>query len=741
MANKNINTILTLRDNFTGPLKKTAKTTKDFQNQLKRSGNQVKSFKNQASQNFKSLASTATKAFAGITAGFISIQGLKSTIDTYAQFEQAMANVSAVTGKTGQDLKQFESLAREMGKKTTKSATEAANAIEYMGLAGWDAKQITQGLEPILRLSEAGSLDLARASDLVTDSMSAMRLEVGESGEGLNEYLNKVAKASTKANAKVEQLLESYLGVGGVFANLNVPIEESAAILGKLADSGIKGSEAGNSLTSIMANLTAPTGQAEKALAKLGFSAYDSQGNFKGMINIMNELKGKLDALSTEEERNTMIAKIAGKTQTDTFNALLTGVGSYEELRDAINDSDGALLQMAETMNDTVKGKISIFNSAMDELKLKIGEKLAPTIKKLIEWFTVAIPQAFEIASRIGGKLKDVLVGVFAKIKEWAEITWTKIKQVIEDNKPVIDNVKLWFESLIPVFEQIKEFGVQCFEAMRPTLEWMINDAIPWLVQGFFDIVDVALQVYNTIKENWVWIEPVIWGIVGAVTAYKAIMIAQTAALTTYNVVQGIASAITGGWATAQGVLNALFIASPIGWICLAIGALVAIIILVVRNLDTLKQAWKTVWDNCTQVFKGVVNFFIKGINKMIGALNKLQFTVPDWVPGIGGKEFGFSINEIPEFALGTNYFTGGLAKINERGGEIVDLPNGTKVIPHQETKTMLNNVGKNLEKQPTQTTPTVTNNIEININGSQLTADEVIQQLVPKLKLAISNM
>ena len=144
----------------------------------------------------------------------------------------------------------------EMGRTTSKTATESANALEYMALAGWDVDTSIAALPGVLKMSEASGMDLARCSDLVTDSMSALGIQVGENGEGLSNYMDVAAKAQNKSNQTAEQLMEAYLGVGGVMNNLGVPLTESATALGVLANRGIKGSEAGTALNAIMNNLT-----------------------------------------------------------------------------------------------------------------------------------------------------------------------------------------------------------------------------------------------------------------------------------------------------------------------------------------------------------------------------------------------------------------------------------------------------------------------------------------------------
>lgn len=296
-------------------------------------------------------------------------------------FEQSMSKVKAMSGATSEEMQDLEKAARDAGASTSKSAKDAADALGYMALAGWDAATSMEGLMPVLRLSEAGNIDLARASSLVTDSMSAMGLTTQE----LQKYLDIVAQTARSSNTDIDQMALAYLGVGGTLRGLNVDLEESALALGFLANAGVKGSEAGNALNAVLINLTAPTGRAKQALDKLSFSAFDSQDKFKGLENVLFELREKLAGMS-EEQRNMMLAMIGGKEHVKDLNALLNGLeDSYDELKASISDADGALEDVAATMAENNKGSLTALKSALEEVALKIYDVLRPAIAQLIE--------------------------------------------------------------------------------------------------------------------------------------------------------------------------------------------------------------------------------------------------------------------------------------------------------------------------------------------------------------------
>ena len=252
--------------------------SKEYQLAVKIAGSVSSSFNSamgEAGQKMTDLGNIAAQAakVAAAAWGALKIgEFISSSVDTYKTFEQSMAQTGATAGATAEELAAMRQAALAMGRSTSKTAAESADALGYMALAGWSVSDSIAGLEPILRLSEATGMDLARCSDLVTDSMSALGLEVSD----LAGYLDVAARANNKSNQTAEQLMEAYIGVGWTLRGLNVPIQESGAALGVLANRGIKGSEAGNALNAVMINLTTGAGQAGKMMSKLGISAFDS---------------------------------------------------------------------------------------------------------------------------------------------------------------------------------------------------------------------------------------------------------------------------------------------------------------------------------------------------------------------------------------------------------------------------------------------------------------------------------
>lgn len=509
----------------------------------------------------KTAAKIATAAFAAVKIGDF----MKDAVSTYADFDQAMANTAATAGASAEDYQKLEAAALEMGKKTTKTATEASEALGYMALAGWDVNTSISALEPVLRLSEATSMDLATCSDLVTDSMSALGLTVDD----LSGYLDVACKANNKSNQTAQQLMEAYIGCGGVLNNLGVEVEDSATALGVLANRGIKGSEAGNKLSTVLINLTSGTGQAGEMMKKLGISAFDSEGKFIGLQATLEQVN-KATAGLTEEERNAALAAIGGKTQIDTLNDLLAGLNTttedgrteWQALNDELRDAEGAMMDMAGKVTDTLPGAMAVFGSAVDDAKIRLCKIFAPMAKDAI--FAVAdyIPHITEkvtgFIQTLSGKavpaissFKDRAVALFNKVRpvledigakgaaafkflaETGQTALRNVKTAIEENRPAIDKV-------IAVVLDLKDKLFEAFEKAKPAISFIATQALPQVVAAAMKLVGAAATVYQKLNE-WGALKPIIIGIAGAIAAVKMVNFAKD----TLNTVKAVKALVT----------------------------------------------------------------------------------------------------------------------------------------------------------------------------------------------------
>ena len=330
-----------------------------------------------AGKKLTSAGSTLTKSVT------VPIVGLgTAAIKTSSDFESAMSKVSAISGATGTDLNKLNKKAQEMGSKTKFSATEAANAFEYMAMAGWKTGDMLDGIEGIMNLAAASGEDLATTSDIVTDALTAFGLSAKDSGH----FADVLAKASSSANTNVSMLGESFKYVAPVAGALGYSAEDTAIALGLMANAGIKGSQAGTALRSSISRLVKPTDDAAAMMDKYGISLTNTDGTMKPLGEVMNTLREKLGGLS-EAEQAQAAATLFGQEAMSGMLAIINASDSdYQSLTDSIYNADGAAQQMADTMLNNLSGQLTLLKSALEGLAIQFGEILMPYIKQFVGW-------------------------------------------------------------------------------------------------------------------------------------------------------------------------------------------------------------------------------------------------------------------------------------------------------------------------------------------------------------------
>lgn len=317
----------------------------------------------------------------GGLAGIGAIAG--SSLTAFADLEDQVRRNKAIMGATAAEENMLMAQTRELGRSTRFTAQEVAQAQMYQAMAGMKTNEVLEMTPKLLKLSIASGEDLASTSDLLTDNISAFGLTLQDA----DRFMDVMAATANNTNTSIAQLGEAYKYVASTSRNFE-SLEETNIILGLLADSGLKGSIAGRNLAAIYARLSKTTPDMDKALKKVGVTLYDNNGKFKGLRKIIEELKPKLAAMS-EEQRNYFLATIAGTEGLKVMNNLLgTSKEGIEKAEKAILNANGATEKMANEMGKTTKNKIAEFKSAVDDLKISIGEGLAPTAVDFINKFT-----------------------------------------------------------------------------------------------------------------------------------------------------------------------------------------------------------------------------------------------------------------------------------------------------------------------------------------------------------------
>ena len=317
----------------------------------------------------------------GGLAGLGAIAG--SSLTAFADLEDQVRRNKAIMGATATEENMLMTQTRELGRSTKFTAQEVAQAQMYQAMAGMKTNEVLEMTPKLLKLSIASGEDLASTSDLLTDNISAFGLTLQDA----DRFMDVMAATANNTNTSIAQLGEAYKYVASTSRNFE-SLEETNIILGLLADSGLKGSIAGRNLASIYARLSKTTPDMDKALKKVGVTLYDNNGKFKGLRKILEELKPKL-AQMNDEQRNLFLTTIAGSEGLKVMNSLLgTSKEGIEKAEKAILNATGATDKMASEMENTTKNKIAQFRSAVDDLKISIGEGLAPTATDFINKFT-----------------------------------------------------------------------------------------------------------------------------------------------------------------------------------------------------------------------------------------------------------------------------------------------------------------------------------------------------------------
>ena len=354
---------------------------------------------NKAEQVGKTLSTSITLPIVGVGT---------TAVMTGAQFEQAMANVQAITNATGEDFKDLEDKAKEMGASTKFSASQSADAMSYLGMAGWDTTEILAGIEPVLQLSIASGSELATVADIVSDALTGFGMSADETGR----FTDILAQVSRKANTNVEILGESFKYSSSLMGSMKYSAEDTAIALGLMANAGVKGSSAGTALSGALARLIDPTEGVATLMEKYNISLTDSEGNMLPLIDVMDNMREQFGKLDTAE-RNQVATQLFGMEAMKGMLAIVNASDdAYDSLKDSIYNSNGAADEMAGIMGDTLQGRIDSMKSAIEGGLINVFEQLQPMIEDLVKnitdmatWLAEADEETVKWVINLGGIL------------------------------------------------------------------------------------------------------------------------------------------------------------------------------------------------------------------------------------------------------------------------------------------------------------------------------------------------
>lgn len=574
----------------------------------------VKAIATHAASAAKSLGKATVKGLAtGITAASVAVAGLGgASIAVGAGFEASMSQVAATMGMTAEEADysnatyaKLANTAKEMGASTKFSASESAEALNYMALAGYDADKSCAALPTVLNLAASGGMELAAASDMVTDSMSALGIEATQGN--LTQFGDQLAKTAQKSNTSVAQLGEAVLTVGGTAKTLAGGTTELNTLLGIIADNGVKGAEGGTALRNIMLSLQAPTDTAAKKMKSLGLSVYDAEGKMRPMNDILNDLNTSMDGM-TDQQKQDAVSTIFNKNDLKSVNALLANSGArYDELSGHINDSAGAMENMARTMNDNLTGKITEFKSAAEGAGIAVYEALgSSSLKGLVGeatgWVTELTKATEEggldgLVQQMGTVLSKVLVTVTGYLPQLVQggvsIVGSLISGVMQNRdqiaRSVMAGLTTMLMGILQMGPQLLTAGILMLGSMLQGLDAQMPSILNAGLMAIQNLCSGLLQNMPAIIQS---------GISIIMQLVNGLIAAAPTILTT-----GIQLVIL----LAQGLVGA------IPQLIQAIPQLVSAIITTLMSVDWLKLGLDIITGIGSGLVKGIKGLFSKG--------------------------------------------------------------------------------------------------------------------------------
>ena len=532
----------------------------------------------------KGLA-TATKTITATSAALSGMGGY--AVKVGSSFEAAMSQVAATMGMSTEEIHngsaeftKLQEAAKNAGATTMFSATQAADALNYMALAGYDTNKAVNTLPTILNLAAAGNMDLATSSDMVTDSMSAL----GDKAGTVESFVDKMAKTSQKSNTSVQQLGEALLTVGGTAKSLAGGVTEANTVLGIFADNGVKGAEGGTALRNVILSLSAPTDTARKKMEELGLNVFDAEGKMRPLNGTFNDLNKILGSMN-ESERTQVLNTIFNKVDLKSVNALLANSGErFDQLKGYIENADGAAGQMADTMQDNLKGKLTALNSALEGLGIGIYENIEESLKEAAEEGINAVGRVSNAlqnsgldaaVEEAGAVLADLSVKVAQSAPKMVNASVSLLKAFVKGiannknqlKKSATDIVNTLCSGLIKLLpKKMQEPAKKGMDALKRTFDAGLKS----VVKIAEPIVSGLGKVFIKLADNMDTVAPIAVSLVAAFKTFKTVE-GPVVTVTSVVIKLSRASSEAGG---VMAALNAVMSANPAAMIAIGIAAL-----------------------------------------------------------------------------------------------------------------------------------------------------------------------
>lgn len=528
------------------------------------------------------------------------------SIKVGSSFEAGMSKVQAVSGASNEQLQRLSDKAKEMGATTKFSATEAADAMNYMAMAGWKTDDMLNGIDGIMNLAAASGENLATTSDIVTDALTAFGLSASDS----THFADVLAAASSNASTNVSMMGETFKYVAPVAGSLGYSAEDCAVAIGLMANSGIKASQSGTALRSMFSRLAKPSKEVKEAMEKLNISLTDSHGNMKSLDTLMGDLRNSFSGLS-ESEKAEMASSLAGQEAMSGLLAIVNASDAdFNKLKDAIYGADGASAKMAETMQDNLQGKITILKSTIEGLGIKIYEEIEDPMKGAAEGATDSVGQ-ISSALENGGidaaveKTGNIIGGLSVKIaqespkmvdasvlllKSFVEGIQKNKNQLKYASREIIDSLCDGLIKLLP--KEMQQPAKKALDSLKKTFSSGLG-SLSGVTKKELEIIG---KLFTKLADHMDTVAPVV---ISLVAAFKTFQMVQGPVGTVVSVLMKLQS-VSSETGLAVSALNAIMSANPAVLIAGAIAALVgglALYATTVNQADAEQEAFNAKMD------------------------------------------------------------------------------------------------------------------------------------------------
>ena len=521
-----------------------------------------------------------------------------ASVKTAADFEASMSKVAAVSGASGKELEDLTAKAREMGSKTKFSASEAAEAMNYMAMAGWKTEDMLSGIEGVMNLAAASGDDLATTSDIVTDALTAFGLSAQDSGH----FADVLAAASSNANTNVSMMGETFKYCAPIAGALGFSVEDTAEAIGLMANAGIKSTQAGTSLRTIMTNLSGEVKICGENIGEVTVATTNADGSMRDLSDILADCRTAFSGLS-ESEKAAAAESLVGKNAMSGFLALMNaGEGDIAKLSGAIDNCNGAAQNMADTMNNNLEGQLTILKSQLQELAISFGEILLPAVKKIVGW----VQGFIDVLNSLPDGVKETIVTV-ALIAAALGPVLIIIGKIIT----AVGTIMTIVPKVVGVIKAVKT----AFLALNAT---MLANPIVLIIAAIAALVAAFIYLWNNCDEfRQFWID--LWESIKeiAVAVWEALKeffaaaweFIKTTAETVWN---GLASFFTGLWEgirnTFTTVVNAISNFLSTMW-------------------NTIKSVAETIWNAISTFFTTIWNGIKTVVTTVVTAISTFLTT------------------------------------------------------------------------------------------------------------------